>query len=189
MRRARVRQAFINNLAETRAVLGTKIDGFMAMTHLWSGEAVYANEPLEIVYISSRQSIDPGASVPGYAVAYWAVLQLPQVLEVNLGKLSSLITAYSVMYPFVRTGMTNEYAENPKVFGRWQPRMLETHEAAEAFMQLLAQPNEVTRGGMFEVLVEEEPSKGEKGVKVSWKQVKMNVSEDRLEGTPALTFG
>jgi NAD(P)-dependent dehydrogenase (short-subunit alcohol dehydrogenase family) len=121
MRRARVRQAFIGNLAETRAVLDTKIDGFMAMTHLWSGEAVYANEPLQIVYISSRQSIDPGASVPGYAVANWAVLQLPQVLAVNLGKAASLVTAYSVMYPFVRTGMTNEYAENPKVFGRWQP--------------------------------------------------------------------
>ena len=38
MRRARVRQAFISNLAETRAVLDTKIDGFIAMTHLWSGD-------------------------------------------------------------------------------------------------------------------------------------------------------
>jgi NAD(P)-dependent dehydrogenase (short-subunit alcohol dehydrogenase family) len=188
-RRAKVRQAFINNLAETRAVLDTKIDGFMAMTHLWSGEAVYANEPLTIVYISSRQSIDPGASVPGYAVANWAVLQLPQVLAVNLGKAASLITAYSVMYPFVRTGMTNEYAENPKVFGRWQPRMLETYEAAEAFMQLLALPGDQTNQGMFEVLCEEEPAKGEKGVKVSWKQVKFNVSEEVLAATPALTFG
>lgn len=188
MRRARVRQAFINNLNETRVVLDTKIDGFMAMTHLWSGEAVYANEPLQIVYISSRQSIDPGMSVPGYAVANWAVLQLPQVLAVNLGKSASLVTAYSVMYPFVRTGMTNEYAENPKVFGRWQPRMLETYEAAEAFMQLLALPAEETNQGMFEVLVEEDASKGEKGVKVSWKQVKFNVSEETLASTPPLTF-
>ena len=46
MRRARVRQAFVNNLAESRAVIDTKIDGFLAMTHLWSGEAVYANDPL-----------------------------------------------------------------------------------------------------------------------------------------------
>ena len=189
MRRARVRQAFITNLSETRAVLDTKIDGFLAMTHLWSGEAVYANEPLQIVYISSRQSIDPGMSVPGYAVANWAVLQLPQVLAVNLGKLASLVSAFSVMYPFVRTGMTNEYADNEKVFGRWQPRMLETYEAAEAFMQLLAQPNEATNRGMFEVMVEEEPSKGEKGVKVTWKQVKMNVSEEVLDGTAPLTFG
>ena len=188
MRRARVRQAFISNLAETRAVLDTKIDGFLAMTHLWSGEAVYANEPLQIVYISSRQSIDPGMSVPGYAVANWAVLQLPQVLAVNLGKFSSLVSAFSVMYPFVRTGMTNEYADNEKVFGRWQPRMLETYEAAEAFMQLLAQPNETTYQGMFEVMVEEEKAKGDKGVKVTWKQVKMNVSEEVLAATSPLTF-
>ena len=117
-------------------------------------------------------------SVPGYAVANWAVLQLPQVLAVNLGKLSSLVSAFSVMYPFVRTGMTNEYADNEKVFGRWQPRMLETYEAAEAFMQLLAQPNETTNQGMFEVMVEEEKAKGDKGVKVTWKQVKMNVSAE-----------
>lgn len=189
MRRARVRQAFISNLNETRVVLDTKIDGFMAMTHLWSGEAVYANEPLQIVYISSRQSIDPGMSVPGYAVANWAVLQLPQVLAVNLGKLAGLVTAYSVMYPFVRTGMTNEYAENPKVFGRWQPRMLETYEAAEAFMQLLALPPAETNLGMYEVLVEDEPAKNEKAVKVTWKQVKFNVSEDTLASTPPLVFG
>jgi NAD(P)-dependent dehydrogenase (short-subunit alcohol dehydrogenase family) len=188
MRRARVRQAFISNLNETRVVLDTKIDGFMAMTHLWSGEAVYANEPLQIVYISSRQSIDPGVSVPGYAVANWAVLQLPQVLAVNLGKLAGLVTAYSVMYPFVRTGMTNEYAENPKVFGRWQPRMLEPHEAAEAFMQLLALPPAETNLGMYEVLVEDEPSRGEKAVKVTWKQVKFNVTEDTLASTPPLVF-
>ena len=190
MRRARVRQAFINNLEETRMVLDTKIEGFMAMTHLWSGEAVYANEPLQIVYISSRQSIDPGMSVPGYAIANWAVLQLPKVLAVNLGKAASLVSAFSVMYPFVRTGMTNEYAENPKVFGRWQPRMLETYEAAEAFMQLLAQPGEATNQGMFEVMVEEEKAKGERGVKVTWQEVKLNVSEELApwSSTP-LTFG
>ncbi len=189
MRRARVRQAFINNLAETRLVLDTKIDGFMAMTHLWSGEAVYANEPLQLVYISSRQSIDPGMSVPGYAIANWAVLQLPAVLAANLGKAASLVSAFSVMYPFVRTGMTNEYAENPKVFGRWQPRMLETYEAAEAFMQLLAQPGETTNQGMFEVMVEEETSKGERGVKVTWQEVKLNVSEELAPwSTTPLTF-
>jgi NAD(P)-dependent dehydrogenase (short-subunit alcohol dehydrogenase family) len=189
-RRARVRQAFVSNLEESRAVLDTKIDGFLAMTHLWSGEAVYANEPLQIVYISSRQSIDPGMSVPGYAIANWAVLQLPQVLSVNLGKAASLVSAFSVMYPFVRTGMTNEYAENPKVFGRWQPRMLETFEAAEAFMQLLAQPAEATNQGMFEVMVEEEPARGERGVKVTWQEVKLNISETLASwsDTP-LTFG
>jgi NADP-dependent 3-hydroxy acid dehydrogenase YdfG len=178
MRRARVRQAFINNLTETRLVLDTKIDGFMAMTHLWSGEAVYANEPIEFVYISSRQAIDPGVSVPGYAIANWAVLQLPKVLQVNLGRSAELVSAFSVLYPFVRTGMTNEYAENPKVFGRWQPRMLETHEAAEGFMQLLSQPKEVTNQGMFEAIVEPLPEKGEKAVKFTWKQVRFDIKEE-----------
>ena len=174
MRRARVRQAFMNNLTESRDVLDTKIDGFLGMTHLWSGEAIYYNEPLQIVYISSRQAIDPGVSVPGYAVANWAVLQLPDVLAVNLGRNAELVSAFSVLYPFVRTGMTGEYAENPKVFGRWQPRMLETAEASQAFLQLLAQPKEETNRGMFEVMVDAGESEG---VKVTWKQVKLNVEQ------------
>lgn len=177
MRRARVRQAFISNLIESRDVLDTKIDGFLAMTHLWSGEAVYANEPLQIVYISSRQAIDPGVSVPGYAIANWAVLQIPKVLEVNLGKLSNLVTAFSVMYPFVRTGMTGEYAENPKVFGRWQPRMLETHEAAQSFLQVLARPAEELRNGMFEAMVDPAQSGVEGEITVTWKEVKFDVQE------------
>jgi NAD(P)-dependent dehydrogenase (short-subunit alcohol dehydrogenase family) len=175
MRRARVRQAFIKNLTESKEVLDTKIDGFLGMTHLWAGEAVYHNEPLQLVYISSRQAIDPGVSVPGYALANWAVLQLPGVLAVNLGRNAELVSAFSVMYPFVRTGMTSEYAENPKVFGRWQPRMLETDEASQAFLQLLARPTEETNRGMFEVMVD--PREGESGVKVTWKQVKFNVDE------------
>lgn len=177
MRRARVRQAFISNLMESREVLDTKIDGFLAMTHLWSGEAVYANEPLQIVYISSRQSIDPGVSVPGYAIANWAVLQLPKVLEANLGKLSNLVTAFSVMYPFVRTGMTGEYAENPKVFGRWQPRMLETHEAAQSFLQVLGRPEGELRNGMFEAMVDAAEGGAEGEVRVTWKEVKFGVTE------------
>jgi len=47
----------------------------------------------------------------------------------------------------------------------------------------------VTNEGMFEVMVEEEASKGEKGVKVTWQQVKFNVSEEVLGPTPPLTFG
>jgi hypothetical protein len=178
MRRARVRQAFINNLNETRLVLDTKIDGFMAMTHLWSGEAVYANEPIQFVYISSRQAIDPGLSVPGYAIANWAVLQLPKVLQVNLGRSAELVSAFSVLYPFVRTGMTNEYAENPKVFGRWQPRMLETFEAAAGFMQVLSQPAETTNQGTFEAIVEAAPEKGSRAVKFTWKRVKFAIEEE-----------
>lgn len=188
-RRAKVRQAFINNLTESKAVLNTKVDGFLAMSHLWAGEAVYANEPMQIVYISSRQAIDPGASVPGYSIANWAVLQLPKVLAVNLGKAASLISAFSVLYPFVRTGMTGEYAENPKVFGRWQPRMLETNEAAQAFLQVLGQPAEVVNGGMFEVLVDAAEGEPEGAVKVSWREVKMNVAEVEVPWAPALSYG
>jgi NAD(P)-dependent dehydrogenase (short-subunit alcohol dehydrogenase family) len=176
-RRARVRRAFVDNLTESREVLDTKIDGFLGMTHLWSGEAVYANEPLQIVYVSSRQAIDPGMSVPGYALANWAVLQLPKVLEVNLGKSASLVSAFSVLYPFVRTGMTGEYAENPKVFGRWQPRMLETCEAAEAFLQALSQPTEELNGAMLEAMVDPNEEKGEGAVRVTWNRVEFQVNE------------
>jgi short-subunit dehydrogenase len=175
-----VRQSFIENLTESQTVLGTKIDGFLATTHLWAGEAVYANEPLRIVYVSSRQAIDPGPSVPGYAVSNWAVLQLPDVLAVNLGKAASLISATSILLPFVRTGMTGDYADNAKVFGRWQPRMLETHEAAEAFLQLLQQPAESTSRGMYELMVET-AAEGADGVDVTWKQVHLDLREEPLD--------
>ena len=75
MRRARVRQHFIDNLEESRLVLDTKIDGFLATTHLWASEAVYHEEPLQLIYVSSRQATDPGAAVPAYAISNWAVLQ------------------------------------------------------------------------------------------------------------------
>ncbi len=181
VRRARVRQHFVDSLAESRAVLDTKVDGFMAMTHLWAGEAVHAGTAARIVYISSRQAIDPGASVPGYAISNWAVLQLPKVLEVNLGKSAPLISAFSIMLPFVRTGMTEEYADNAKVFGRWQPRMLETHEAAEAFLQLLSQPDELTRGAMFELKVTAaDVADASAGVFVTWERVRLEVQEEAM---------
>ncbi|MFN0028071.1 MAG: SDR family NAD(P)-dependent oxidoreductase [Acidimicrobiales bacterium] len=182
MRRARVRQHFIDNLEESRLVLDTKIDGFLAMTHLWAGEAVYHEEPLRLVYISSRQAIDPGASVPGYAISNWAVLQLPKVLAVNLGRSSGLVSSLSVLYPFVRTGMTDSYSDNPKVFGRWQSRMLETHEAAEAFLQLLARPTEDTDQGAFELLVQNEDGTDatDSPVTISWHQVHLDVREEPL---------
>lgn len=186
MRRARVRQHFIDNLEESRLVLDTKIDGFLATTHLWAGEAVYHQEPLQLVYVSSRQAIDPGVAVPGYVISNWAVLELPQVLTVNLGSSATFITASSILLPFVRTGMTDEYANNPKVFGRWQPRMLETHEAAEAFLQLLARPKEELHQGMFELLVEGSAEK----IRVTWKKVHLDVREEPLHWseTNALQF-
>lgn len=181
MRRARVRQHFIDNLEESRLVLDTKIDGFLAMTHLWAGEAVYHDRPLQLVYISSRQAIDPGVSVPGYSIANWAVLQLPRVLAVNLGKSAALVSAFSVLYPFVRTGMTDEYAANARVFGRWQPRMLETDEAAEAFLRLLALPVARTNGGMFQAVAEGAPERGEGGLRVSWQEIRLGLQELPVE--------
>jgi len=176
-RRARARQNFIDSLTESRDVVSTKVDGFMAMSHLWSAEAVHANQPLRLVYVSSRQAVDPGVSVPGYVIANWAVLLLPKVLKLNLGRAGANISAFSVLYPFVRTDMTGEYADNPRVFGRWQPRMLETHEAAEAFLQALAQPAESTDGAALEVMVDPAPSGAEGAVRVTWKSVDVSPSE------------
>lgn len=187
MRRARVRQHFIDSLDESRMVLDTKIDGFLGSTHLWAGEAVYHEEPLRIVYVSSRQAIDPGPAVPGYAISNWAVLLLPRVLEVNLGRSAEFVSACSVMFPFVRTDMTDEYASNEKVFGRWQPRMLETHECAEAFAQLMARSNDEINKGMFELLVDEGDSDNE--IKVTWRQVNFNIAETDLgwsSGSPLI---
>ncbi len=152
-RRARVRRSFMSDLTESRDVLDTKIDGFFSWTHLWAGEAVYRSQPLQFVYISSMQAIEPGVAVPGYAVANWAVLRLPEVLRVNLGKSSELVSSCCIMLPFIRTGMTEEYADNPKVFGRYQPRMLETHEAAESMTQLLTYPPAETNLGFFKLAV------------------------------------
>jgi len=186
LRRARVRQHFIDNLGESRLVLNTKIDGFLATTHLWAGEAVYHEEPLQLIYVSSRQAIDPGAAVPGYVISNWAVLQLPKALAVNLGRSAKFVTAASILLPFVRTGMTGEYAENPKVFGRWQPRMLETHEVAQAFMHLLARPQKELDQGLFELLVAGSAEK----VRISWKQVALDLREETLDWseTHALEF-
>jgi hypothetical protein len=78
------------------------------------------------------QAIEPGIAVPGYVVANWAVLRLPEILRVNLGSVSDMVSSCCVMFPFIRTGMTEAYADNPKVFGRWQSRMLETHGAGFA---------------------------------------------------------
>lgn len=191
IRRARVRQHFIDSLEESRSVLDTKIDGFLASTHLWAGEAIYHDQEVQFVYVSSRQAIDPGPSVPGYAIANFAVLQLPSVLQVNLGKASSHVSCLSVLFPFIRTGMTHEYAENDKVWGRWQPRMLETHECAEAFAQLLSQPRDQLDQGAFELLVDAADPAQPSGdaIRVTWKQVRLDVAEVPLpwsEASPRL---
>lgn len=177
MRRARVRQHFIENLQESRLVLNTKIDGFLASTHLWAGEAVYHREPLQLVYVSSRQAIDPGVSVPGYVISNWGVLQLPRVLSVNLGQNAGLVSASCILLPFVRTGMTDEYANNPRIFGRWQPRMLETNEAAEAFMRLLSRPQSELDQCLFELMVEGTAD----NISLAWKKVCLEIREEKVD--------
>ena len=175
-RRVRVRRDFLNNLQESTLVLDTKIDGFVFMTHLWAGEAVYYKQPLQFIYISSMQAIEPGMAVPGYVVANWAVLRLPEVLRVNLGRSSELVNASCLMLPFIRTGMTEEYASNEKVFGRWQPRMLETHEAAHSVSQLLSRPADELDLGHFKLGV----SGTADDLELTWSQVHLDVREERL---------
>ncbi len=177
MRRARVRQQFIANLEQSRTVLDTKIDGFLAMTHLWAGEAVYHQEFLQILYISSRMAVDPGPTVPGYAISNWGVLKLPNVLAINLGRNAQFVGAACVLPPFIRTGMTEEYLENQDVFGRWQSRMLETHEAGKAFMQLLSRPREELDQGIFELMVDGPAT----DIRLRWKRVHLDLREEPLQ--------
>ncbi len=185
LRRARVRQHFIDNLDESRLVLHTKVDGFLASTHLWAGEAVYHDEPAQFVYVSSRQAIDPGPSVPGYALSNWAVLQLPKVLKVNLGRSADLVNCFTLLLPFVRTGMTSSYADNERVFGRWQPRMLEPCEMAEAFMALLARPASETDGAMYELMVNATQGGAASGVELMWNRLSVNLDEQPVDWSAA----
>jgi NAD(P)-dependent dehydrogenase (short-subunit alcohol dehydrogenase family) len=182
-RRARVRRAFIENLEESRAVLNTKIDGFVAMTHLWAAEAVYHKTPVQLVYISSKQALDPGVSVPGYVIANWAVLQLPKTLRINLGRAAEMASAYCLLLPFIKTTMTEEYSDNEKVFGRWQPRMLETHEAAAAVTQLMSQSSESLDQGLFELNVSGTPEKTE----LEWTQRVLEVRDEGTRGNLVFT--
>ncbi len=179
-RRARVRQAFVDNLRDSTAVLNTKLDGFLYMTHLWAGEAIYFNEALQIVYLSSRQAIDPGAGGPGYALANFGVLALPRILRTNLGRRAGMVRAFSVAYPFVRTGMTETYVESPKIFGRWQPRMLETHEAAQALLQLLSRPGEELDDRIFQLNVTSGPATGGPTVHLTWSEIELRPVEAKL---------
>ncbi len=175
-RRARVRRDFIERLEESKQVMETKIDGFMYMSHLWAGEAVYHKQPLTLIYISSMQALDPGPAVPGYVLANWAVLKLPKMLDINLGRESSLVTSFSLMLPFIKTNMTEEYADNPKVFGRWQPRMLETNEVASSITELIDKKREELHLGIFKLSVEE----AEGDIVLNWLKVDLEAVEKKI---------
>ncbi len=176
-RRARVRRSFLDHIAESKMVMDTKINGFFSWTHLWAGEAVYHEQPIQFIYASSMQAIEPGIAVPGYVMANWAVLRLPEILKVNLGRASNYATACCLMLPFVRTGMTEEYADNPKVFERWQPRMLETHEAAKSITELLKHPAEELDQGLFKIGV----GGTAEDIELYWSKVQLEPKEERFE--------
>ncbi len=190
-RRARVRQAFVDNLRQSHDVVDTKVDGFLAMTHLWASEALEAKEPLTVVYISSRQAVDPGPGVPGYVVANWAVSILPKVLALNLGRNADQVTALTVGYPFVRTGMTEDYVDNERVYGRWQPRMLEPSEAAKSLMQLLSRPSDELRERFFQLEVDKAEGDGDADIACKWTEIAFGLQANPLawsHGEP-LKFG
>src|SRR5262249_410459 len=121
-------------------------------------------------------AVDPGAAVPGYVLSNWAVLQLPKVLATNLASNAKFVKSLCILLPFVRTGMTIEYADNPKVFGRWQPRMLEPHEAANSLVQLLARPQEELAQGLFALFVDGKAQ----GIQLYWKRLSLDVREEHL---------
>lgn len=176
LRRARARKAFVENLADSTAVVNTKVDGFLYLTHLWVGEALHAGTELQIVYVSSRQAVDPGAGVPGYVLANFGVLSLPTVLRVNLGRHSDKVSAFSVALPFVRTGMTDAYAEDARVWSRWQPRMLEPHELAAAFLQLLGRP----AAELSEQILQLDVEAAEAGTQLCWSSIALQPQRQEL---------
>ena len=111
--------------------------------------------------------------MPGYVISNWGVLKLPKVLAINLGRNTKFVGAARVLPPFVRTGMTEEYLDNPDVFGRWQ---LETHEAGKAFMQLLSRPQAELDQGIFELMVDGSAT----DIRLSWKRVHVDLREEAL---------
>jgi hypothetical protein len=66
---------------------------------------------------------------------------------------------------------------NPQVFGRWQSRMLETDEVADAFLRLLARPQEELDQGNFEIIVEGEAC----DIRLSWKKVHLDLREEPMD--------
>ena len=72
--------------------------------------------------------------------------------------------------------MTEAYKDNTKVFGRWQPRMLEPFEAAQSLMQLLGRTNEELAERFFQVNVTAADDK----VAVTWSEVKIAIAQQAV---------
>ena len=73
--------------------------------------------------------------------------------------------------------MTEAYADNPKVFGRWQPRMLEPFEAAHGVTQLLGRKPEDLDLGNYKLAVEGTAE----DITLKWTHIKIDVVEQELE--------
>lgn len=170
LRRARVRQAFIDDLAQSNSVLDMKTNGFLGLTHLWASEAREYGERVQFVYFSSRQAIDPGRGVPGYALANWAILQLPQILSANLGNDAAMAAAVSAVLPFVKTPMTAPYQDKPRFWNRWQPRMLEPHEVTAGLFRLLTRPVRELNGQVYQLNVEEDE---DERLLTTWSEIRL----------------
>lgn len=85
------------------------------------------------------------------------------------------------MLLFVRTGMTAAYADNPKIFGRWQSGMLEPFEASLAITRLLNQPSTDLNLGNYELLVEGDVD----APGIRWSGVKLEVNAQALAWSEA----
>jgi len=70
---------------------------------------------------------------------------------------------------------TEAYADNAKVYGRWQPRMLAPEEASTALFQLLLRPRAELNDHFFQLEVE--PADGQR-VRLRWADVRL---EPRVE--------
>ena len=119
----------------------------------------------------------PNIGPEPHVIANWAVLQLPLVLKVNLGRASELVGACCLMLPFVRTGMTEECADDPTVYGRWQSRMLEPFEAAQAITQSLSRRPAELDFGNFELDVHGQTQ----DVSLTWSRIGLEVKESNLD--------
>ena len=123
------------------------------------------------------QAIEPGRAVPGYALANWAVLkELTEILKVNLGKDSNMVASSCLMLPFIRTGMTEEYAGNDKVYGRWQAKVLEPYEAAQSITNLLGRKRDDLDLGNFRLEVDGSAD----DLNLSWSKIDLVVSETKI---------
>ena len=87
-----------------------------------------------------------------------------------------MVASSCLMLPFIRTGMTEEYAGNEKVYGRWQARMLEPYEAAQSITDLLGRQRDDLDLGNFKLEVDGSAD----DLHLSWSKIDLVVSETKI---------